>query len=109
MGLGTWLGLLKRSSERRKHARKYGPQFKLTIDGTVYDTLDWSLGGFRVAANGIEAKLGDLLEGELEAPKGRGKGVFTARVVRVADGDIGARWLEMSGYLFARLGGLGRL
>jgi hypothetical protein len=109
MGLSTWLGRAKKSSERRKHAREYGPQLKLTIDGTAYDTLDWSLGGFRMAANGTVVKQGDLLEGKIKAPKGAGKGVFTARVMRVADDHIGARWLEMSGDLFARLGGLGVL
>lgn len=109
MGLSTWLGRVKRSSERRKHAREYGPQLKLDIDGSAYHTLDWSLGGFRMAAEGIEVKPGDLLEGRIKAPNGAGQGDFTARVMRVADGHIGARWLEMSGNLFARLGGLGGL
>ncbi len=108
MGLSTWLGFVRKSSERRKHAREHGPQLKLKIDGATYDTLDWSLGGFRMATNGIDAKPGDLIEGGIKAPSGAGRGEFSARVMRITDdGEIGARWLEMSGDLFARLGGLG--
>ena len=90
--------------ERRLHPRTQEPYLLLTIDGHEYATLDWSLGGFRLAEFHVELKLKDRIAGKIDPRDGSCPGEFEAEVVRLLEnGDIGCRLLEISTATFAAM------
>jgi hypothetical protein len=90
--------------ERRAHARIHLPALVLVIGRNRYPALDWSLGGCRIEVESGESKLGDRIEGTLVLDGHRERGEFLAEVMRAGDGgDLGLRWLEISGSLFAAM------
>jgi hypothetical protein len=83
--------------ERRKHERIYGHSLSLTIEGERYQTLDWSLGGFRIADFHRPLAARQQITGEVDGRSVRG-GEFTAEIVRLTvGGEVGCRWLDISG------------
>lgn len=82
----------------RKDNRVEVPVISISIDGDVYQTLDWGLGGFRV-----DGYKGSLLPGAEFTVDGIGPGdeeVIAVRidcqVIRIADGQLAASFLELS-------------
>ena len=88
--------------ERRQHPRTDQPKLMLRFDGQKYQTVDWSLGGARIKANGGPAlQVRQHIQGQLQLEGADERGEFMAEVVRVGEnGDIGLRWLELSPHIF---------
>jgi hypothetical protein len=83
--------------ERRKHRRIYGHSLSLTIEGKRYETLDWSLGGFRIADFHRPLAPCQQLAGTVIGHSGVRDGEFTAAIVRTTvGGEVGCRWLDIS-------------
>ncbi|MFQ5764148.1 MAG: hypothetical protein ACE5GT_04405 [Rhodospirillales bacterium] len=86
----------------RKDNRVEVPVISVSFDGDVYQTLDWGLGGFRV-----DDYKGSLLPGAEFIVDGIGPGdeeVFAIRIdcqaIRVADGQLAASFVELSGQAY---------
>jgi hypothetical protein len=92
------------ASDRRYYLRHTGRALRLEIEDQPYETLDWSLGGFRIGAFHRTLARGDRLDGKL-GPVGSAKdGTFVAEVRHVApDGKIGLRWAEITSTSFFAL------
>ena len=88
--------------ERRRHPRVRGG-LALRVESVDATVMNWSPGGFRVAAlDGVSPQAGALLSGDLELETVRGG--FTARVVTVyPDGGFGACFDEIDTELFRAL------
>src|SRR5271154_521686 len=83
--------------ERRKHRRIYGFSLSLTIEGKSYETLDWSLGGFRIADFHRPLEPRQQIAGTVVGQSGVRGGEFTAAIVRTTvGGEVGCRWLDIS-------------
>ncbi len=96
-----------RPKDRRHHARVATPSIALTIDDRHYETLDWSLGGFRLGGFRADVKPRDRISGTVGSVGDAGPGEFVAEVMRVAEnGDISVRLLEISPATFLAMGGL---
>ena len=96
--------------ERRVHQRRYGPtqQLTLKVDGRRYVTVDWSLGGAKLARDHRPLERGELLEGRIGGIRGV-KGEFVANVVRAGeDGEIALQWREMTTSTFVALSSVAR-
>lgn len=90
--------------DRRRNARIYDRPLLLLIEGYEYKTLDWSLSGFRIAAFHRPMTRLERFDGMIGAIDGEGRGEFTAEVARIAaNGEIGARFLEVSSAKFAAM------
>jgi hypothetical protein len=82
--------------ERRRHRRNYGHSLSLTIEGKRYETLDWSLGGFRIADFHRPVAPCQQIVGKVTG-RGVRDGEFTAAIVRTpVGGEVGCRWLDIS-------------
>ena len=103
-------GLIRRWSQwldRRRHARVFHALLVLRIHGRTYKTMDWSLGGARIAGYSIPVSPGDIVSGSINSVGGEAPGTFTAEVVRRNDvGEIGIRFLEISGLTLLAMEGL---
>jgi hypothetical protein len=67
------------------------------MQGRTFKTIDWSIGGARVAEYWMPAWPGDVLTGTIDSIAGEEPGPFTAEVVRRSEsGEIGLRFLEIS-------------
>ncbi len=96
-------------SERREHPRIAGPLLTLKFGGGKYKSVDWSLGGCRIAAANGQFQLRQQISGRIKIAGGDGRGDFTAEIVRVdADGHVSLRWLEISPHIFVTMHGLGQ-
>jgi hypothetical protein len=83
--------------ERRKHRRIYGHSLSLTIEGKRYETLDWSLGGFRIVDFHRMLTPCQQIAGVVLDRDGVRGGEFTAAIVRTTvSGEVGCRWLDIS-------------
>ena len=100
--------LLKRDpdagSDRRYHFRHTSRPLRLEIEDQPYETLDWSLGGFRIGGFHRMLAQGDRLGGKLGPVGDAEAGSFIAEVRHVAaDGKIGLRWAEITSTSFFAL------
>jgi len=94
------------SGERRRNRRSYTPELSLRAGGRELETLDWSAGGFRVAAWPETVSANDIIEGEIRFGP-RYTGSFKAQVVSVFDnGGLSARFSEISSNVFVAMNGL---
>ena len=79
----------------------------MRIDGHTYETLDWSLGGFRVNSFHQNLNRRDKISGTIVGLGATGRGDFVAEVMRVSEnGDVSVRLLEIAPATFLAMGGL---
>lgn len=79
----------------------------LWVEGSAYETLDWSASGARINAARTALAVGDFFAGTIEAIGSEGPGQFTAEVVRRdAAGEIGFRFIEVSALTLLAMQGL---
>ena len=87
--------------ERRRHPRITHKPLIVSIGRHRYKTVDWSLGGFRLPRLRGAARPGLRLSGEIDGLRAARPGRFVAEVVHVTDdGEVGARFLEISPAFF---------
>lgn len=88
--------------ERRGHPRLHAPGLVLIAEWKRFEARDWSLGGCLIDAPPGTYTRGQRIEGTLEIRGQDERGEFLAEIVRVNEGgELGLRWLEISGNLFA--------
>lgn len=107
----TFLTKFLRSWDRRRHARVVAPTLTIHIDGATYESVDWSLGGFRLSGYHNAVEKGDHLSGSIEYSEGA-KGEFVAEIAVIYDrrsGSIGARFIEITPSVLIAMSGLGEL
>jgi hypothetical protein len=110
-GLLVMLGRLLNSlrvRERRQHVRITYLRLVLHIDGRRFETVDWSLGGFWITGFRGRSHKGAVLSGTIEHPDAAG-GEFVAEVVAADNGDVRARFMEITPAVFVAMGGLRQL
>jgi PilZ domain len=78
-----------RGKERRKDRRLPLPIFTVRLDGQVYHTVNWSLGGLLVEAYAGERKEGEAVEIDIKAKDATAdfRMQITAKVIRVIPGE----------------------
>jgi len=104
--LQALLGLTPQA-DRRHHRRVYDRPIKLQMENRPYDTLDWSLGGFRINGFHRPVEVGERLPGNIGPVDGVKVGDFVVEVVRTTDdGDMGVRFVEISSEIFLAMSGL---
>ena len=95
--------------DRRRYVRIVNPPLRLRIDGKRYDTVDWSLGGFKIRRYHRGLSAGDQIQGEIRFDTVK-PGEFVAEVIQVqASGDIGLRLLEITPATFLAMSGVREL
>src|SRR5260221_10960099 len=103
MTIARFIAKLWHGVERRQHVRLREPAITLVIDGRKIKTIDWSTGGCLVVDADLgpgTRHIGEKLKGTLRLSKVP-SGEFLAEVVRRTDrGELGLRWLEISGATF---------
>jgi len=87
--------------EQRRHPRHAHPPIRIDLDGKIYTTVDWSKGGFLIAAYEGPCRPGDHALVDLVVPA-QGRTVrYTAEVVvaRISRDDrlLAARFTRLSG------------
>ena len=88
---------LVRGAERRRHRRLQNVRLTIFINGKRYKTNDWSLGGFRVMAPGIDLTTNQHISGALHGPGLFDRGTYEAAIAWVADdGEFGAHFIDLS-------------
>ncbi len=93
--------------DRRKNRRNFDRPLKLKVEGRTYQTLDWSLGGFRIKDYHRPLEIGERITGKVSLPYGGHVGDFVAEIVRATeDGDVGVRILEITSRTFVAMAGL---
>ena len=101
MGFASIRNALLAHVERRQHSRITHKPLIVSIGRHDYKTVDWSLGGFRLPKLHGEARPGLRLSGEIDGLCAARPGRFVAEVVHVTDdGEVGARFLEISPAFF---------
>ena len=101
--LTGWLGL-----NRRRKPRIERPGLTLTIERRAYETFDWGMSGFRVAAFKRQVKVGETIQGQINEFRGSDGGSFNATVVRLTDdGGFGACWSEIDRDIYTAMSGSG--
>ncbi len=94
-------------TDRRRHRRVHDRPIKVRVEGNKYETLDWSLGGFRIKGYHRTLEIGERLSGKIGPVDGIKAGDFVVEVVRTTDdGDMGVRILEISSEIFLAMSGL---
>lgn len=95
-----------RAAERRRNQRFELPSIRLKIDGKRYDSIDWSMGGFKIGRCHLSLVPGDSVTGVITLEHGE-SGEFVAEVVAVrADGQVAFRLLEITPRVFLAMGGI---
>ena len=98
---------MTRMQDRRQHRRYAYPAVALEVDGQHYETVDWSLGGFRVNGYHQHLEVGDRITGTIGTVGSGSPGTFVAEVVRfMPNGDVGMRLLEITPSVFIAMAGL---
>jgi hypothetical protein len=96
------------AAEQRRHPRHAHPTIRVDLDGKSYATVDWSKGGFLIAAYDGPCRPGDQALVDLVIP-GEGRR-FTAEVVvaRISRDDrlLAARFTRLSADAAKALAGL---
>lgn len=87
--------------ERRQHERHAHYPLTVKVEGKRYDTVDWSLGGFRLAGFHRDLERTEKLEGNIDGLDTAKPGRFLAEVVwRNEAGHVGLRFLEITPAFF---------
>ena len=95
--------------ERRKHPRYHDVRLELLIEDENYRTMDWSLGGFRLADFVGELDQNEAIKGQLRLSKLGGFEPFTADVIRRYDNSAyGFRFLDVSAQFYLALSKLSK-
>jgi hypothetical protein len=95
--LARWPFPWPRIGERRRFVRHSLPALRLKIEGQRLETLDWSLGGCKIAGFHRPLSRGDQLQGRIAAIGGERSGEFLAEVMYVSEEiGIGLCWVEMA-------------
>lgn len=94
-----------RVRERRQHVRITSLPLVMHVDGRRFETVDWSLGGFWITGFRGQSYKGTILSGRIEHPDASA-GEFVAEVVIADDGNIHARFMEITPAVFVAMGGL---
>lgn len=85
--------------EQRRHPRHAHPPIRIDLDGKVYSTVDWSAGGFLIAAYDGPCRPGDHALVDLIIPASRRTLRCTVEVViaRINRGDrqLAARFTRL--------------
>lgn len=91
-----------RAAQQRRNQRIVVPVIRLTFDGRIYQSVDWSLGGFL-----IEPYVGTMLTDREFTVDGIGPGdgdliklPIRARVVRNSRGRLAASFVDLSDNAF---------
>ncbi|RDD62236.1 PilZ domain-containing protein [Ferruginivarius sediminum] len=88
---------------RRRSERIKQPRLKVRVDGRAYRTIDWSLGGVRIADYPRPVQRLDRVDGTLKIPGGP-SGEFTGEVIWMDDaGQVGLRFIEIAPDVFLEL------
>lgn len=104
--LRSLLGLTPQT-DRRHRRRVYDRPIKVRLEGNHYDTLDWSLGGFRINGYHRTLEIRERLSGKIGPVNGVKAGDFVVEVVRTTDcGDVSVRFIEISSETFLAMSGL---
>lgn len=104
--LQSFLGLTPQT-DRRHHRRIYDRPIEVEVEGKHYDTLDWSLGGFRINGYHRLLEIGERLSGKIGPVDGIRPGDFIVEIIRTTDdGDVGVRFIEISAEIFLAMSGL---
>ena len=69
------------AAEQRHHPRHANPPIRIDLDGKSYTTVDWSKGGFLIAAYDGPCRPGDYTLIDLIIPTGSRTVRYTAEVV----------------------------
>lgn len=85
-----------RGKERRKDRRLPLPIFSVRLDGTVYHTINWSLGGLLVEGYAGERQEGEMVEIAIKAKDTTAdfRMQIGAKVIRVIPGETIALQFE---------------
>jgi hypothetical protein len=81
--------------ESRRDRRYPLPPVKVALDCGTFETANWSLGGFLLAAGPVLA-VGSMVTGNLKLFDDRAPFDFTAEVVRRDEDGVGFRFTEIS-------------
>lgn len=101
MGFASLKNAVLAHVERRQHPRITHKPLIVSIGRHDYKTVDWSLGGFRLAKLHGAPRPGLRLSGEIDGLRAAKPGRFVAEVVHVTDdGEVGTRFLEISPAFF---------
>ena len=77
----------------------------LTIEGTTYRTVDWSLGGFAVRGFHRALHIGEKLAGTVLPAQSREAGKFAARIQNLQRDIAGLMIPDISTAAFLSMGG----
>lgn len=103
-GLSRWPLPWLRTAERRRFVRHATSALTLKIEGQRIKTLDWSLGGCKIAGFHRPLRRGDRLQGRIAAVGGARSGEFLAEVMYVSEEiGIGLSWIEIASATFHAL------
>jgi hypothetical protein len=90
--------------ERRHHPRFSSPTLTLVAGPKRFSTLDWSLSGCRIAQPASLLRFHDRVDGTLFIEGENRDGEFLAEVTRRNEsGDVGLRWLTLTGSITAAM------
>lgn len=90
--------------ENRRDKRLLAPALEVSFDGSSYQTMDWSLGGVRVAGYSGPRIPGDEVEGTIQIATHTNSHPFKAVVVRVDfSGELALNFTELSDSAFSLL------
>ncbi len=93
-----------RQADRRAYRRQRGDAVRISVSGRRHTVLDWSLGGFRIEAHGLQTRRGERIDGAIDY---RGcHGEFGAEVMESSDGEVSARFLEITPRVLLAMTGL---
>ena len=88
-----------RGAERRRDRRLPLPLFTVRLDGTVYQTLNWSLGGLLIEGYSGERAAGEAVQIEIKAKDNTAdfRMKISVKVIRVVQGEsIALQFEQMS-------------
>ena len=94
-----------RGRDRREHIRRHASPLTLTIEGTTYRTVDWSLGGFAIHGFHRALHIGEKLAGTVLPAQSREAGKFAARVQNLQGNIAGLMITDFSSAAFLGMGG----
>jgi hypothetical protein len=93
-----WARAIPFTHDRRREPRYAVPHLTLVVGPNQFTTLDWSLSGGRIKHPEGSLDFKDRIKGKLYLEGDMRSGGFVAEVARLtAAGDVGLRWLALSG------------
>ncbi|MDP6343047.1 MAG: PilZ domain-containing protein [Alphaproteobacteria bacterium] len=96
------------SGGRRRYSRQREPALEISFDdGAVYETIDWSAGGFLIAGPDFPVRPGKRYGGRVNFPAANASGRFAATVVRSGlSGESGWRWVRIPPPVYRAMAGM---